>query len=69
MERFCRFIEDIKDDKEIIFHKDIEYKITYETEDTYYFNEYKLLDENQKEYTTGISKEYKGKLFKVVTIE
>jgi len=68
MERFCKFIKDVRDDKEIIFHKNMKYVITYETKDTYYFSKHKLIDENNKEYTTGIAKSYINQLYKVITI-
>lgn len=69
MDKYCRFIENVYDGEKIIFHKDIEYQITHETEDAYYFGGHKLIDEKQKEYDTAIDKSYKGQLFKVITIE
>jgi len=60
MKKYCRFLETIKDEEEIVLEKDEEYLVTYEDSDAYYFS---------KPITRGIDKQYKNKLFKVVIYE
>ena len=56
MKKYCKFLQDVTDKGEIIWHKDAEHLITYEDYAYYCFGEPMI---------NGISKEYKDKLFTV----
>ena len=57
MNKYCKFLQDVKDDNELIWEKDKEYLIIYENKENYYFGE---------PITNGIDKKIEGTLFIVI---
>jgi len=56
----CEFLEDVYDEKELIWIKDKGYPVTFEDKKLYYFG---------KPLINSISKEFENELFKIVIIE
>ncbi len=66
MTKYCKFLRDVYDGKELIFKKNKEYLITYEDKEQYNFEEYEYKGKIIKD---GILKIFKNKLYTVIEKE